>query len=263
MTIGVKRARVEAFIYGPPSGGREFVTLPAGFFEHLMPYLRLEDQKSLRLSSTDCFRKTRDVFTRSVKWLCSHVSQVCLTAEWKRQMRFIRLNYCQDVSCIPFYIRELELIDRDGEAPKAIRRLIKFPSHLVNLQKLVVKDQSSDTDDCLDVDLSALPGLKYAEISIAGDLVLPKSATLETLKLRHLDGKVDLRGQTVLKRLDTEIQFFKGEIDLQGLDALEEVKLKGEGETAILRPKHWGEVKQLDDHDKGFTVLRPLKPLLG
>lgn len=241
-----------------------FLKLPPELFERCFLLLSHEAQKNFRLTSKDYFQQTRVLFIRNVKWLCRHTSDVCLTQAWKIHMRCIRLSFCQDVSCIPYYIQELELIARNWENSdvRSFEKFIKLSSHLVDLHKLVVKDQSNDTDDCLDVDLSDLPELKYAEIEVAGIVTLPKSATLETLILRKSGEQVNLSGQTALKRLVAVSRCFRGLLDLKDCDALEEVKLRVTEPVSVLFPAHFRDKEEFLD-EEGFRVLRPQKPLLG
>ena len=243
-TSGVKRERSEI----------DFASVPEPFLKGLIGFQDLENNLTLRKVCTAWHNTMSPVFDRNVRWCCDNVGDVHLPLY--DNVRFISLDFHQDVSLIPTFVEEVEIFNSEVSVDEVM--VMRFPN-LEWLRKIVI---NGGLNYLKELDLSELPHLEHLDLDrFSGKLQLPQATTLKTLITGDaFNEPLDLSGQTALESLEINHYDYQHPLDLENLCALKEVTIpynfepmlyRIDGELCIiplltfpiLFPKAWNEFK--------------------
>lgn len=217
---GVKRERTPE---------ADFANLPKPFMEGLVAFQDFGNNLTLRTVCSVWRETMSPLFDRNVRWLCSEVSEI--NEPLYSNVRFLSLDFHQDVSLIPPNVEEVEIYNSEASLQEV--EMMRFP-RLEWLRKIII---NGGLDKLMALDLSELPGLEHLDLAhLSGKLHLPQAATLKTLITGdEFSEPLDLSGQTSLESLEIKHFNYRHLLNLENLNALKELKIPYNFEPTLIR----------------------------
>ena len=202
----------------------------------IVAYQDHRNNLTLRKVSTTWYHAMNQTFDRRVKWCCDDLRN--LNEPLSSNIRFISLDFHQNVELIPMNVEEVEIFNAEVSLKEV--PLLQFPMHLKWLRKLIM---NGGHDYLKVLDVSALPHLEYLDLDrFSGKLFLPNAPTLKVLITGDdFNEPLDLSQQTALESLTIRNIDYQHPLYLENLTALKEVIIPYQFEQLLIREgdKHY------------------------